>query len=102
MRFNENWDCFFQKSVHSSQNIILATFIKKKLFRTKNYLKKIMVDFRKFIKSIPGGKKIFRRSRAAPLTNFKNLPRAIIKMESRDIFGENARCYWVCLSKFWA
>ena len=69
MRSKENWTVFFQKSEHSSQNIILATFFKKKLFRTKYYLKKIMADFRKFIESISGEKKKISKN-FAPTLNF--------------------------------
>ena len=89
MRFNENWTVFFQKSVHSSQNIILATFFKKKLFRTKNYLKKIITDFRKFIESISGGKKKISKNFAPTLnflTNFTSasLSRALSKKIPRE------------------
>ena len=61
MRFYENWLFFFQKYAQPSQNIMLATFFENKLFQTKYYLKKIMADFRKFIKSISGGKSIFEK-----------------------------------------
>ena len=76
---------FFFKNLYIQVKILFwRLFFKKKLFRTKNYRKKIITDFRKFIESISGGKKKISKNFAPTLnflTNFTSasLSRALSK-----------------------